>query len=146
MSIALIYLYCGVRDILCLMIPALIGFVIFLILWYKHIYILDNIPNYYNPYILLVFISAVSFFLFVLSTFIGQTTHICSGYTIKQTRSIINELIDLSYGDNNHKINIEYTRNKPFREKIKNLFKFLKSDVEKSLIIPERDLIKKIEI
>ena len=140
MSIALIYLYCGVRDILCLMIPALIGFVIFLILWYKHIYILDNIPNYYNPYILLVFISAVSFFLFVLSTFIGQTTHICSGYTIKQTRSIINELIDLSYGDNNHKINIEYTRNKPFKEKIKNLFKFLKSDVEKSLIIPERDL------
>ena len=143
MSIALIYLYCGVRDILCLLIPALIGFILFVILWYKNIYILKNIPNYYNPYILIVFISSISFFLFVLSAFMSQTIHICSGYTIKQNKSIINEIIDLSYTDNNNKINKEYTRNKTFKEKINNLFKFLKTDIEKSLIIPERDLFKK---
>ena len=144
MSIALIYLYCGVRDILCLLIPALIGFVIFIILWYKHIALLNKLPPYYNPYLLLVFVSALSLFIFVLSTFISQTSHICSGFTIKQSRSIINEIIDLSYRDNSNKINNEYIRNKTFKEKINNLFKFLKKDIGKSLIIPERDLIKKI--
>ena len=141
MSISLIYSYCGVRDLLCLLFPFLIGLIIFIIMWNKYIYILKNIPYYYNPYILASFFSAISFTLFVFSTFIGQTISICSGYTIKQSRSIRNEIIELSYSDTHNEINQEYLRDKTCKERIYNFIKFLKKGIDKSLIVPERDLI-----
>ena len=140
--IGLFYLYCGVRDIFCILIPSSIGLIILIILWHKHISIKKNIPSYYNPYILITFVSAISFCFFVTATFVGQTNYISSGYTIKQTRSIINEMIDISIRNQHTKINEEYTRNKTFNEKINNIIKFLTTDVDKSLIVPERDLFK----
>ena len=140
--IGLFYLYCGVRDIFCILIPSIIGLIILIILWNKHIYINKNIPSYYNPYILVTFASAISFCFFVTTTFVGQTNYISSGYTIKQTRSIINEMIDISLRNQHTKINQEYIRPKTFNERIKNIIKFLTTDVDKSLIVPERDLFK----
>ena len=35
----------------------------------------------------------------------------------------------------------EYTRKKSFKERMGNIFRLLKSNIDKSLIIPERDLI-----
>ena len=140
--IGLFYLYCGVRDILCILVPCIIGLIILIILWHKNIYINKNIPSYYNPYILVSFASAISFCIFVTTTFVGQTNYICSGYTVKQTRSIFNEMIDISIRNQPLKINEEYTRNKTFKEKVNNIIKFLTTDVDKSLIVPERDLFK----
>mgnify|MGYP002624301281 CR=1 FL=1 len=140
--IGLFYLYCGVRDIFCILIPCIIGLIILIILWHKHIYVNKNIPSYYNPYILVTFFSAISFCFFVTSTFVGQTNYISTGYTIKQTRSIINEIVDISLSNQHTKINQEYTRKKTFKERINNIIKFLTTDVDKSLIVPERDLFK----
>jgi hypothetical protein len=140
--IGLFYLYCGVRDILCILVPCIIGLIILIILWHKNIYINKNIPSYYNPYILVSFASAISFCIFVTTTFVGQTNYICSGYTVKQTRSIFNEMIDISIRNQPLKINQEYTRKKTFKEEINNIIKFLTTDVDKSLIVPERDLFK----
>lgn len=142
MLIGIIYSYCGVRDLLCLLVPSLIGYGIFVRIWYKYIYILEDLPYYYNPYILIVFISALSLCLFVSSTFVGQTILIFSGYTLKQNRSIRNEIIELSYRDSNNEINKEYIRERSFKEKMGNFIHFLKTGIEKSLIVPERDLIK----
>ena len=142
MLIALIYLYCGVRDIFCLGLFFLIGLGIFILIWYKYIYTTKkDIPCYYNPFIFVVLISAISFCCFVTSTFFGQTIFICSGYTIKQSRSIRNELIDLSYRNLQNKINQKYIKNKSFKDKLNNFINFFKADIEKSLILPERDLI-----
>jgi hypothetical protein len=48
-------------------------------------------------------------------------------------------MIDLIYF---HKeMDKEYTRNKNIKERIKNIINFLKADMGKSLIIPERDLL-----
>ena len=142
MMVGLIYAYCGIKDILCIIIPFFIGFVIFVILWYKHIYAVNNnIPRYYNPYILIVFLAAIILTLFVSATFFQQTRFISSGYTLKQVSSIRNEMIDLAYS--NKEIKSEYTRPKNIKERIKNIIIFLKADIGKSLIIPERDLIKK---
>ena len=142
MVIGLLYAYCGVRDLFCLIIPLLIGLCIFIRMWYKYLYILNKLPGYYNPFILIVFISAISLCLFATSAFLGQTIYICSGYTLKQNRSIRNEIIELSYKHSHSEIKREYTRNKTLKEKIKNMISFLKSDIGKSLIIPERDLFK----
>ena len=75
-----------------------IGFSIFASLWHKHIYGLNhNIPKYCNPYILIVYISAVLFTIFVLATFINQTINISTGYTLKHSNSIRSQKIDLTY-------------------------------------------------
>ena len=142
MTIGLIYGYCGARDILFVIIPSLIGIIIFIRMWYKYIYISKNIPYYYNPFILIVFVSVITFCIFVTATFVGQTIHISSGFTIKQTKSIINEMIDLSHKHPHNEINHEYTREKNYKERLNNIIKFLKADIEKSLIVPERDLFK----
>ena len=142
MTIGLIYGYCGARDILFVIIPSLIGIIIFIRMWYKYIYISKNIPYYYNPFILIVFVSVITFCIFVTATFVGQTIHISSGFTIKQTKSIINEMIDLSHKHTHNEINHEYTREKNYKERLNNIIKFLKADIEKSLIVPERDLFK----
>ena len=140
--IALIYLYCGVRDILCLGLIFSIGLSIFAHLWHKYIFsIKKDIPYYYNPYILVVFISAIAFCVFVTATFFGQTFYICSGFTIKQSRSIRNEMINLSFRDSQNKINKKYISKKSFKDKMKNFINFFKADIDKSLIVPKRDLI-----
>ena len=140
MFIGLFYCYCGVRDLFCLLFPSLIGYGIFVWMWHKYIYVLKNLPYYYNPYILIVFISAISLGLFVTVTFVRQTILICSGFTLKQSRSIRNEIIELSYRDANNEINREYTRERNYKERMNNFLKFLKTGIEKSLIVPERDL------
>ena len=78
--------------------------------------------------------------IFVIATFCGQTFFISSGFTIKQRDSIRKQIIGL-YGDNKN-VSEEYTRKKTFYEQCKNIKNFLFEKVEKSLIIPERDLIK----
>jgi hypothetical protein len=68
MVIGMIYISSDVKNIIYIAIPLLIGFNIFASLWNKHIYGLNpNIPNYCNPYILIVYISAVFFTIFVLA-------------------------------------------------------------------------------
>lgn len=58
---------------------------------------------------------------------------------MKHSNSIRSQMIDLIYF---HKeMDKEYTRNKNIKERIKNIINFLKADMGKSLIIPERDLL-----
>ena len=98
-------------------------------------------PNYYNLYIIIFFIASFSFFSFVTSTFARQLFHVAIGYTIKQTRSIEDEILDINLHSKKLKVKPEYIRVKSFGEKIKNIIDFLKSDIGESLIVPERDLI-----
>ena len=132
----------GLRNILCAIFEFLMSFGIFSYLWYKHFYNKNINPNiYYNPLIILFYVSSIYFFIFVFTTFCGQSYYIASGYTIKQTQSIKNEIIDLVTSRSEQKIKNEYTRKKTCKEGIKNIIKFLKADIGESLIKPERDLI-----
>ena len=132
----------GLRNITCFIIEFLMSFGTFSYLWYKHFYNKNNNINvYYNPLIILFYVSSIYFFVFVFTTFCGQSFYIASGYTIKQTQSIKNEMIDIINLRSEHKLNNEYTRRRTFKEGIENIIKFLKADIGKSLIEPERDLI-----
>ena len=132
----------GLRNIFCFIFEFLMSFGLFSYLWYKHFYNKNNNINiYYNPLIILFYVGSIYFFIFVFTTFCGQTYYITSGYTIKQTQSIKNEIIDIVNSRAEHKIKTEYTRKKTCKEGIENVIKFLKADSGKSLIEPERDLI-----
>ena len=82
------------------------------------------------------------FFSFVL--FLGQTYHISSGYTIKQNASIKEELVNIYSHKSNNKVKNEFIRARTFKERLNNVMKLLKRDLDESLIIPERDLVEKI--
>ena len=115
---------------------------LFFYLWYKHFYNKNNNPDiYYSPFLIIYYISSIFFFIFVFTTFCGQSSHISSGYTIKQRQSIQSEMIDIVRSRSDSKLKPEYTRKKTFKEQMENIIKFLMSDNEESLIVPERDLI-----
>ena len=116
------------------------SFSLFIYLWNKHVPIKETTPSYYNPYIIIIFIIAISCGMFVIGTFCGQTFLISQKVTVKQKKSI-NEKINEIYRENpNLKISEEYTRVKTFRESWSNIIDLLFTKIDESLIIPERDL------
>ncbi len=130
----------GIRNFCCISILFLIGFGILLHLFYKHLYIKKETPPYYNPLILLFYFASIFFFGSVSSTFMGQSYHISSGYTMKQNASIREEMVNIRYYKQGNKIKSEYIRARTFKERIENIFRLIRTDAGESLIVPERDL------
>ena len=95
----------------------------------------------YNPYILPVFIVSILLGVFDSIHLCKQAHNISRGITLKQDKSINDKITDLSKNNSNLKISNNYLRNLSFIEKIKNIISFLLTKMDKSLIIPERDLI-----
>ena len=140
--ISIIFTSGGLNNFFCLIFEWIISFGLFSYLWYKHFYNKNKNPDiYYSPFLIIYYISSIFFFFFVFSTFCGQSHYISSGYTIKQTQSIHNEMIEIASSRSDNKLKTEYTRKKTLKEKIENIIKFLMSDNGQSLIVPERDLI-----
>ena len=128
-------------DLGLIFIPGLLSFCLFLTSWYKYVPIKDTTPSYFNPFIIIVFIISVSFGIFVVVNFFGQTTQIGRGFTIKQSISIHEKMWDLRERGLNKTIDYNYYRRLNRKEKIRNIIKFLFAKMDKSLIVPERDLI-----
>ena len=87
------------------------------------------------------YFASLFFFGSVTSTSIGQSFHISSGYTIKQNASIKEEMVNIRYYKPNNKLKSEYIRARTFKERIANIFSLIRTNIDESLIIPERDLI-----
>ena len=119
------------------------SFGIFLYLWYKYFKKNENTPSYYNPYIILVLIVAFIFGSMATINFCGQSALISRGLTVKQKKSINDKKQELLSKDPNLKINSIYSKNLTCRERIKTFFSFIFEKTDRSLIIPERDLIMK---
>jgi len=111
-----------------------LGYIIFIIIFYVY-YKTDGKPKYYNPFILLILVVVAGLLLMIFSQLFHQTSNIFKGYTEKQIHSI------KQAKKNDSNIGEEYLRKRSCGENIRNFFKFLTADIEKSLIIPERDLI-----
>ena len=109
------------------------GYILFVVIFYIY-YSRDGKPNYYNPIILFILGSAIAFLIPVILAFYKQTNNISNGFTLKQIHSIEDAL------KNKKELSNEYIRPKSCGERIKNILEFLKADIGKSLIVPERDL------
>ncbi len=110
-------------------------------MFYKYVPNLKEKPKYWNPFLILVLGASIAFGTFVTTTFVAQTVNIGEGYTIKQKKSIKDEISKLMMTKTNGYISSEYTRKRTSKEKLWNVINFLRARIEKSLIIPERDLI-----
>ena len=123
--------------------PLFISFGIFLFLWYRFFEKKDNTPSYYSPYIIPIFIITSIFGVMTTANFCGQSYLISNRLTVKQQKSIQDKKQELLTKDPNLKINQIYPTNLTCKERTKNFFSFIFAKVDKSLIIPERDLIMK---
>ena len=118
----------------------IISFGIFLKLWFKYVPINENTPSYYNPFIIVTFFICMGYLFFSNGNLIGQTFVISQNLTIKQQMSIDQKMSQLYYSEKNIKIDEEYTRSRTWKEILINIINLISSKVDKSLIVPERDL------
>ena len=123
-----------------ILIPGLIGYALFLYIWKKYFPKNEQTPSYYNPYTIFVFIASILLGVLDSTHLCKQIDHISRGITIKQNKSINDTIADLSKNNSAQKISNNYIRRLSFIEKIKNIISFLSTKMDKSLIIPERDL------
>ena len=121
----------------------IVAVLIFLYLWYKYFIKDEQTPTYFNPFIVLVLPIAILFGVFVIKNFVSQICLISTGLTIKQRKSISEKISDIFFRFPDKPVKSEYNRVYTREEKIDNIWKFLCRKKEKSIIVPERDLIKK---
>ena len=135
-----IYALLGCFNIYILFGPSGIGYILFCFLFYK------NIPNNYesfrNPFGVAVLSASTNFGTFVIINFIKQTRSIGSGLTLKQNNSIQNEILNNSFNNKKVEFDKDYLSKKNIKEQFNNIIKFLTRKIDKSLIIPQRDLFK----
>ena len=140
-SFSAIYASLGCMNIFVLFGPSGVGFIIFCYLFYK------NKPKDYesfrNPFCIPAIIASCYFGIFVTTNFFKQTRIIGYGLTIKQNSSIQKEIVDNSIKQKNVVFDKDYFAKKSIKEQFKNIKKFLSKKIDKSLIIPERDLFRR---
>ena len=139
MVISIVYLSCGVMDIGCLLTPFIIGYSLFIFLFYKYKPNDHEFPAYFNPFSIVSLIGSISLGIVACSNFVIQLNTVMSGYTTKQTHSINKEYLQRQE-EHKEQIDDEYTRVKTLKEKCNNLIYFLKRVKPESLINPKRDL------
>ena len=128
-------------DSICSFFPGLVGFGLLLYIWKKNFPKNDKFPSYYNPYIIIVLFLGIYFALFNDANLYSQCYHIGRGLTIKQRRSINDKLSQLTIERSEQKINEKYLIIPSFEQQCNNILQFLFKKIDKSLIIPERDLV-----
>jgi hypothetical protein len=114
---------------------------LFIYAWKEYLPKNETTPSYYSPYLIISLIIAFGFVGFGAGNLMGQLFNISRGITFKQSLSINEKIRELE--STGQKIDHVYTRHITFTEKIKNVIAFLLTKREKSLIVPERDLIEK---
>ena len=131
-----------IPDFGIILFTGLSGLGIFLIIWYKYVSRKDK-PSYFNPFIILSFIISLSFGVLVIPNFCAQSFHISRKLTVKQAISINEKIRDLSIQNTEQQIDFNYIRRPSCKEGLYNILVFLITKVDKSLIIPKRDLVEK---
>jgi ribosomal protein L40E len=137
-------LFCTSRfpDYGIILSTGLSGLGFFLIIWYKYVPRKGK-PSYFNPFIILSFIISLSFGVFVTVNFCAQSLNISRKLTVKQVMSVNEKIHDLSIQNTGQQIEYNYIRRPGCKKGLYNIFVFLITKVDKSLIIPKRDLVEK---
>ena len=133
--------FCSLEVLYCqLIFFGLTGFVLFRIIWLKNID-KSKSPSYYTPLLLLTFIIGIALTLFIISNLIFQIYEISRKLTIKQDFAIKKKLNKNELNNRPKEALKEYIKNYSLKEKIYNIFEFIFTKIDDSLIVPERDLV-----
>ena len=115
------------------------GLCLFFYLWYKYVP-RDDKPRYFSPMINIFFILCLTCGLFLIGNFCTQIYVVSRKSTIKQDASIKAKIKELHQANANIQISEDYNRNITFKEKMNNIIDCLFAKIDKSLIVPNRDL------
>jgi hypothetical protein len=116
------------------------GLCLFFYLWYKYVPRNDDKPRYFSPIINIFFILCLTFGFFLIGAFCNQIYVVSRKSTIKQDASIKAKIKELHQENANIKISEDYNRNITFKEKMNNVIDCLFAKIDRSLIVPDRDL------
>ena len=123
-----------------LVFSGLAGYGIFWYIWSKNVQ-KGKVPSYYTHLLLIALGIALGLALFIISNLVVQIYHISRKLTVKSDFAIRVKYRDNELNNRSNEALKEYIKDLSFKEKICNIFKFLFAKIDKSLIIPERDLI-----
>ena len=129
----------GCMNVGCAITQICIGYSFIIYSFYKYKPKDIEYPLYINPFSVFSLIASINLGMFVGSNFVIQLGHISNGLTTKQAHSIRYEIFKREE-DKGNQLDKEYTRNKTFSERIRNIIHFLKKPKPPSLIDPKRDL------
>lgn len=131
---------CNPRCACCTGTFGLLGLCILLCIWYKYVPRNENTPPYYHPFLVIIIIIIFGYDFFVIGNFTGQLYVIMNNITVKQAASIQDKIKDLYYKNSNLRVDEEYAQKKTFKEQINHVVELIFSQIDESLIVPERDL------
>jgi len=118
------------------------SFVIFSKIWYDNVKKgKPNVPSYYSPLLFIAFGISIGLAIFIISNLVQQIYFISKGLTIKRYMSINEKMIENKRNNHSNEALNSYIIGPSSKTKLINLFKFFFSKIDKSLIVPERDLV-----
>ena len=118
------------------------SFVIFWKIWYDNVKKgKPNVPSYYSPLLFIAFGISIGLAIFIISNLVQQIYFISKGLTIKRYMSINEKMIENKRNNHSNEALNSYIEGPSSKTKLINLFKFFFSKIDKSLIVPERDLV-----
>ena len=130
----------AIEEINQLAFSGITGYGIFWYIWSKNVQ-KGKVPSYYTHLLLIALGIALGLALFIISNLVVQIYHISRKLTVKSDFAIRVKYRDNELNNRSNEALKEYIKDFSFKEKICNIFKFLFAKIDKSLIIPERDLI-----
>ena len=130
----------AIEEINQLAFSGITGYGIFWYIWSKNVQ-KGKVPSYYTHLLLIALGIALGLALFIISNLVVQIYHISRKLTVKSDFAIRVKYRDNELNNRSNEALKEYIKDLSFKEKICNIFKFLFAKIDKSLIIPERDLI-----
>ena len=130
----------AIEEINQLAFSGITGYGIFWYIWSKNVQ-KGKVPSYYTHLLLIALGIALGLALFIISNLVVQIYHISRKLTVKSDFAIRVKYRDNELNNRSNEALKEYIKDLSFKEKICNIFEFLFAKIDKSLIIPERDLI-----
>ena len=101
----------------------------------------ENVPSYYTPLLFVALGISVGLAMFIIVNLVQQIYFISKGLTIKQFMSISAKINENKKNNLSNEALVSQLKDCSIKKILINLFKFFFSKIDKSLIIPERDLI-----
>ena len=123
-----------------IIITGLSSFLIFWKIWNNNIK-KEKVPSYFTPFLFVALGISLGLTLFIFANLIQQIYLISKGINIKQMVSIETKMRENTKNKKSNENLKKLFKTPPIKEILNNLFKFFSYKVEKSLIIPERDLV-----
>ena len=127
---------CNIFTFCCGITFGSIVYIILIIIWYKYEPTNENTHSYFNPFIFIILIVAISFGYFVMENLYTISHNI----RVKQGQSIKDKISDLYLMNYSLAISEEYIKRLTLMAKMYNIINFINCKNDLSLIVPKRDL------